>query len=475
MKQLRVLRVVVASPSDVQPERNVLVEVAEELNRGIARDRDLHIDLTRWETDAFPGFHVEGAQGWIDPVLNIEDCELLIGIFWKRFGKPTMDANSGTEHEFRKAYESWKRNKRPQLMIYFKEKSFWPKTREETDQLGKVLDFRQAFPPEGLWWVFTEKPQFEKLVRNHLTQFIRTIPLSDSSQKSLDTPTKTSIKIAPPIEEQIAIWINKVAHSDETRRTYGEYISKLRKVLLEQNLDLNSEDTKAVTGLIEKWAAQASRQATIAASTYNNRISSINSFYSLALNEEWMESIPIPNLKPVNDEEVNSAPPLDPMFVKEALRKIDRTTRGGKREYALLCILFTTGARPAEITNMRCRDVVRTANNVTISTRQKHGKKATYQLEKATAQVLIDYLSSFYGDEYPPDSPVWISFAHNSYGKALGKQSVSDYCQKWLKTTMVESTRQTFLEMKDKVGKSGIENLLGISGVVPTEKSNILL
>src|SRR5437016_10654475 len=107
MKQLQILRVVVASPRDVQPERNILEEVAEELNRGIAKDRSLHIEVSRWETDAFPGFHVEGPQGWIDSVLQIEDCDLLIGIFWRRFGTPIADAKSGTEHEFRKAYEAW--------------------------------------------------------------------------------------------------------------------------------------------------------------------------------------------------------------------------------------------------------------------------------------------------------------------------------------------------------------------------------
>ena len=123
----------------------------------------------------------------IDLSLSIEDCDLLIGIFWKRFGTPTVDAKSGTEHEFRKAYEAWKRNNRPQLMIYFKEKPYWPKTSEEIYQLGLVFDFRHDFPPEGLWLTYTEKSQFVKLVRNHLTQFIRTISVSDGTSNNSNT------------------------------------------------------------------------------------------------------------------------------------------------------------------------------------------------------------------------------------------------------------------------------------------------
>src|SRR2546421_3499430 len=196
MRQLHELRVVVASPGDVKPERHVVEVVATELNQGIAAEYGLYIRISRWETDAFPGFHTEGPQGLIDSVLQIEDCDLLIGIFWRRFGTPTADAKSGTEHEFRKAYEAWKRNKSPQIMVYFNEKAYSLKTKEEADQLGRVLEFKYAFPQEGLWWAYNGKTQFEKLVRNHLTQFIRKISITDSvlfglSQNKLSKSTST--------------------------------------------------------------------------------------------------------------------------------------------------------------------------------------------------------------------------------------------------------------------------------------------
>ena len=40
-------------------------------------------------------------------------------------------------------------------------------------QLRQVLAFQERFPREGLWWPYRGKAQFEKLVRNHLTQFLR--------------------------------------------------------------------------------------------------------------------------------------------------------------------------------------------------------------------------------------------------------------------------------------------------------------
>jgi hypothetical protein len=148
---VKLLRVVLASPGDVQGERDAVPGIIEELNRGVARDRDLRLELVRWETDAYPGFHPEGPQGVIDPILGIEACDVLIGIFWKRFGTPTGAAQSGTEHEFRTAYRAWKAHGRPHIMIYFNGAPYAPKNREEIEQWGKVLDFQGRFPKEGPW------------------------------------------------------------------------------------------------------------------------------------------------------------------------------------------------------------------------------------------------------------------------------------------------------------------------------------
>ena len=96
MEPVNLFRIVVASPGDVQAERDALPAVLEELNRGLAATQNLRLELGRWETDAYPGFHLEGPQGLIDPILRIEDCDVLLGIFWKRFGTPTADAGSAS-------------------------------------------------------------------------------------------------------------------------------------------------------------------------------------------------------------------------------------------------------------------------------------------------------------------------------------------------------------------------------------------
>lgn len=173
MSRVRVLRVVVASPGDVQAERNLVRDVADELNQGIAADRGLRLEVIRWETDAFPNYHPGGPQGLIDPVLGIEDSDFLIGIFHKRFGTAGKDGQTGTEHEIRKAIEARKKKDLPHIMLYFKTQEFYPKTRKEYDQFGQVLRFRDDLPEEIFWWEYEEISDFERLLRGHLTRIIR--------------------------------------------------------------------------------------------------------------------------------------------------------------------------------------------------------------------------------------------------------------------------------------------------------------
>lgn len=169
----RILRVVVASPGDVQKERDLVPAVLEELNRSICVDRNLRMEPIRWETDAYPGFHLDGPQHLIDGVLRIDDCDLLIGLFWKRFGTPVDDAASGTEHEIRNAIAAWRRKGLPQVMVYFNQKAYKPRNKSEAMQWGQVLQFQEEFPKEGLWWPYAGPGKFEAILRRHLTAYVR--------------------------------------------------------------------------------------------------------------------------------------------------------------------------------------------------------------------------------------------------------------------------------------------------------------
>ena len=169
-KQVTKLRGFVASPGDVKVERERLGNVIEELNRGIAEEKGLVLELVRWETHAWPGIG-EDAQDVINR--EIGPYDIFVGIMWKRFGKRTKRAGSGTEEEFNRAYSLWEKDGQPQIKFYFNRASFYPSSPEEVEQMGKVLAFKERLDAKGaFYWEYNGPDEFERKVREDLTQVI---------------------------------------------------------------------------------------------------------------------------------------------------------------------------------------------------------------------------------------------------------------------------------------------------------------
>jgi hypothetical protein len=164
----QIVRVVVVSAGDTIAERDAVVSVVDELNCRLAPAQGCRLSVWRWETDARPGLHLKGPQGLIDERMRIGDADIVIGIFWTRFGTPTGDAASGTEHELRSAWAARHERGRPDVMVYFCGRKAAPATAAEADQWQRVLRFRAELPKAQLWWPYKQTVEFERLVRGHI-------------------------------------------------------------------------------------------------------------------------------------------------------------------------------------------------------------------------------------------------------------------------------------------------------------------
>ena len=84
-------------------------------------------------------------------------------------GTPTTAALSGTEEEFQRAYEKWRKNKSFPVLFYFCQQSFPPpRAIEEVEQLGKVVAFRNELSNKGLIADYANHESFADVVRPHL-------------------------------------------------------------------------------------------------------------------------------------------------------------------------------------------------------------------------------------------------------------------------------------------------------------------
>lgn len=184
------ITVFVASPGDVAKERKALDAVAAEINRSVGQREGFRLALKKWETHARPA--AGRPQGIINQQLGPSD--IFVGIMWKRFGTPTGKAGSGTEEEFDEAYGQWKRKrtKKPEILFYFRESKFFPKTAAETRQFAAVQVFREKVQARALTWTYPSAARFPDIVRPHLVEAVRAV------MSRTTTPSKRTRKPVPP-------------------------------------------------------------------------------------------------------------------------------------------------------------------------------------------------------------------------------------------------------------------------------------
>lgn len=200
-----VLSVFVASPSDVEEERDKLESVIQELNMIWARNLGVRLELIRWESHVSPGFG-EDAQDVINEHIP-DDYDLFIGIMWCRFGTPTKRAESGTIEEFQRAKERFDNNPDSlKLMLYFKdEPSPLPPYKIDYSQLEQVSKFRSSLGEEGgLYWSFNSLEDFAEKLRRHLSFYLQSQVKknldSTETELTLETPTETELPLENPTE-----------------------------------------------------------------------------------------------------------------------------------------------------------------------------------------------------------------------------------------------------------------------------------
>ncbi|HYI08137.1 MAG TPA: DUF4062 domain-containing protein [Thermoanaerobaculia bacterium] len=163
------LKLFVASPGDVQRERDHVVAVVDELNRGIASHAGYALEAVRWQTHARPD--VGRAQQVI--FNQIGDADLFVGIMWQRFGTPSGVAESGTEEEFDYALDHWERDRRPRCLFYFGRTPIVPPQNvDAAKQLLKVAEFRERIGRIALAFTYDGDAHFKDLLREHLQQIL---------------------------------------------------------------------------------------------------------------------------------------------------------------------------------------------------------------------------------------------------------------------------------------------------------------
>ncbi|MGV8144806.1 MAG: hypothetical protein ACP5OJ_09370, partial [Methanothermobacter sp.] len=120
----KVIKILVASPSDVVAERMELERIIKRLNDTWSNFMGIRFDLLKWETHSIPGIDKD-PQKLISKQMG-NDYDIFLGILWTKFGTPTTTHESGTEEEFEKAYQRYLKGENVEIMMYFKDSPLSP-------------------------------------------------------------------------------------------------------------------------------------------------------------------------------------------------------------------------------------------------------------------------------------------------------------------------------------------------------------
>jgi hypothetical protein len=145
-------RVMIASPGDVQPERDLVRDIIHEWNslHG-AREKTMLLPVG-WETDVAPEMG-DAPQSIINKrILN--DADLLVGIFWTRIGTPTANYASGAVEEIEEHLAAGK-----PAMLYF---SSAPAALDsvDPDQYRALKAFKDSCKSRGVFQVYAGVDDF---------------------------------------------------------------------------------------------------------------------------------------------------------------------------------------------------------------------------------------------------------------------------------------------------------------------------
>lgn len=285
---------------------------------------------------------------------------------------------------------------------------------------------------------------------------------------------------SPSIETIIEEWLKSVyisqSRSERTVKAYKEYMSQFREKLATEGLDIHSNNQERIASIASDWAGsrsdKAKRSGPVARSTYDLRLAAISSFYVFIAEKQRHNgqpeySNPINRIERPKIQAYASAEPLDSDLVASGLESIDRNTKQGKRDYAILAVALRTGRRASELINLRAKDITFIGDKVRIYFDNcKGGKKMKDLLDPETTAVLREYLIEVYGVNltgFSGDSVVWASFSRRNEGKAMSIHTLYDICEKYLKTTKTHSLRHTFAHESEEGGAtaSDIQHRLG--------------
>lgn len=276
-----------------------------------------------------------------------------------------------------------------------------------------------------------------------------------------DTQAFTTIVESNHVDLAIAGWLDAHKTSQKTHKTYQDTIQQYRMELRRIGADLDS-DVRTLAMVAQSFASitrNPGKERT-SKNTRNLRLAILSSFYKYALDRYLLAPMDdqghvMNPLNMVGREKIEAYQGihwLEPEEAESALRKIDRSTDLGKRDYALLVVLLNTGRRLKEVASLEWRHVRFKGQRITLTFEHcKRDKTMIDTLNVTNSIALLTWLHTYYGSEMSvlgKRAPLWVTLSRTceQAGQPLRIQGIQQVCRKYLEAH-TRITRHTFSQL----------------------------
>ncbi len=228
------IRILLASPGNLSEDREKVSEIVKYINLDNGQREGFVAEIVSWETHSRPA-----AGEYPQAVLNDQfpdDIDIFVGMMGTYFGTPTKHWGSGTEEEFRIAYERWEKTKTPEIMFYFSD-AMLSLSQIDPEQLSKRNSFRKSLGELGVYYfVYSDITEFQFDLHNHISAAIHEVLKGKEigrSEEAIPQESASSLKSYNVLLAQNPL-INAVSVLDKGT----DHLSNYSKLLDGLNSDL---------------------------------------------------------------------------------------------------------------------------------------------------------------------------------------------------------------------------------------------
>lgn len=172
-----VFNVLIASPSDVSDERDIVTTVIHAWNAANYPTTGIMLHPVRWETHSFPESG-DRPQAIVNRQI-VDEGDLLIGIFGNRLGTPTGAAQSGTIEEIERFRKAGKH-----VALYFSTADVPRKA--DRHELEALENYQREREKDSLYSTFATPNDLRLLVTQHLPRIVAEVEKRLSSSQELE-------------------------------------------------------------------------------------------------------------------------------------------------------------------------------------------------------------------------------------------------------------------------------------------------